>query len=104
MCCANDNILSFHFQAGRKVSGLNGGELPIQVGYQPALASELAALEETDSPAPPRGAITSIPALCMFQLNDFTDPAAVHLRSVTSSIPQFCLSRKRASQGFILLI
>jgi len=52
------------------------GELPSKVGYQPALASELAALEERIS-STSSGAITSIQAVYV-PADDFTDPAAVH--------------------------
>ena len=89
-----DNIYRF-IQAGQEVSGLMG-ELPSKVGYQPALASELAALEERIS-STSSGAITSIQAVYV-PADDFTDPAAVHTFGHLSST--ILLSRKRASQGF----
>ncbi len=89
-----DNIFRF-IQAGQEVSGLMG-LLPSRLGYQPTLASDLAALEEricnTTS-----GAITSIQAVYV-PADDFTDPSASHTFShLTASI---VLSRKRASEGF----
>lgn len=52
-----DNIFRF-VQAGSEVSGL----MPSRVGYQPTLATELAALEERIT-STSRGAITSIQAV-----------------------------------------
>lgn len=52
-----DNIFRF-VQAGSEVSGLMG-RMPSRVGYQPTLATELAALEERIT-STKRGAITSI--------------------------------------------
>ena len=89
-----DNIYRF-IQAGQEVSGLMG-ELPSRVGYQPTLASELAALEERIS-STGSGAITSVQAVYV-PADDFTDPAAVHTFSHLSA--SIVLSRKRASQGF----
>jgi F-type H+-transporting ATPase subunit beta len=88
-----DNIYRF-IQAGMEVSGLLG-RMPSRLGYQPTMATELAALEErianTDS-----GAITSIQAVYV-PADDFTDPAAVHAFSHLSG--SIVLSRKRASDG-----
>ncbi|HSG89515.1 MAG TPA: F0F1 ATP synthase subunit beta [Pseudomonadales bacterium] len=88
-----DNIFRF-IQAGMEVSGLMG-RMPSRLGYQPTMATELAALEEriasTDS-----GAITSIQAVYV-PADDFTDPAAVHTFSHLSA--SIVLSRKRASEG-----
>jgi F-type H+-transporting ATPase subunit beta len=89
-----DNIYRF-IQAGQEVSGLMG-ELPSRVGYQPTLASELAALEERISSSR-RGAITSVQAVYI-PADDFTDPAAVQTFSHLSA--SIVLSRHRASQGF----
>lgn len=89
-----DNIYRF-IQAGQEVSGLMG-ELPSRVGYQPTLASELAALEERIT-STRSGAITSVQAVYV-PADDFTDPAAVHTFSHLSA--SIVLSRKRASQGF----
>jgi len=88
-----DNIFRF-IQAGMEVSGLLG-QMPSRLGYQPTLATELAALEErianTDA-----GAITSIQAVYV-PADDLTDPAAVHTFSHLSA--SIVLSRKRASEG-----
>lgn len=89
-----DNIYRF-IQAGQEVSGLMG-ELPSRVGYQPTLASELAALEERIT-STGDGAITSVQAVYV-PADDFTDPAAVHTFAHLSA--SIVLSRKRASQGF----
>jgi F-type H+/Na+-transporting ATPase subunit beta len=88
-----DNIFRF-IQAGSEVSGLMG-QMPSQLGYQPTMGSELAALQErianTDS-----GAITSIQAVYV-PADDFTDPAAVHTFSHLSA--SIVLSRERAGEG-----
>jgi F-type H+-transporting ATPase subunit beta len=89
-----DNIFRF-IQAGAEVSGLMG-QLPSRVGYQPTLATELAALEERICNTA-TGAITSIQAVYV-PADDFTDPAAVHTFSHLSA--SIVLSRKRASEGF----
>ncbi|HEY9639277.1 MAG TPA: F0F1 ATP synthase subunit beta [Coleofasciculaceae cyanobacterium] len=89
-----DNIFRF-IQAGSEVSGLMG-QLPSRVGYQPTLATELAALEERICNTA-MGAITSIQAVYV-PADDFTDPAAVHTFSHLSA--SIVLSRKRASEGF----
>jgi F-type H+-transporting ATPase subunit beta len=88
-----DNIFRF-VQAGSEVSGLMG-RMPSRVGYQPTLATELAALEERIT-STKRGAITSIQAVYV-PADDFTDPAAAHIFSHLSS--SVVLSRKRASEG-----
>lgn len=89
-----DNIFRF-IQAGQEVSGLMG-ELPSRVGYQPTLATELAALQERIS-STTTGAITSVQAVYV-PADDFTDPAAVHTFGHLSA--SIVLSRKRASEGF----
>lgn len=89
-----DNIFRF-IQAGQEVSGLMG-ELPSRVGYQPTLATELAALEERIT-STTTGAITSVQAVYV-PADDFTDPAAVHTFGHLSA--SIVLSRKRASEGF----
>ena len=72
------------------------GLLPSRLGYQPTLASDLAALEERICNTT-TGAITSIQAVYV-PADDFTDPSASHTFShLTASI---VLSRKRASEGF----
>jgi F-type H+/Na+-transporting ATPase subunit beta len=89
-----DNIFRF-IQAGQEVSGLMG-LLPSRLGYQPTLATDLAALEERICNTT-TGAITSIQAVYV-PADDFTDPSASHTFShLTASI---VLSRKRASEGF----
>ncbi len=91
-----DNIFRF-IQAGMEVSGLMG-QMPSRLGYQPTMGTELSKLEErianTDT-----GAITSIQAVYV-PADDLTDPAAVHTFSHLSA--SIVLSRKRASEGFIL--
>lgn len=88
-----DNIFRF-VQAGMEVSGLMG-ELPSRVGYQPTLATDLAALQEricsTNS-----GSITSVQAVYV-PADDFTDPAAVHTFAHLSA--SIVLSRRRAAEG-----
>jgi F-type H+-transporting ATPase subunit beta len=88
-----DNIFRF-VQAGSEVSGLMG-RMPSRVGYQPTLATELAALEERIA-STSQGAITSIQAVYV-PADDFTDPAAAHIFSHLSA--SVVLSRKRASEG-----
>ncbi len=88
-----DNIFRF-VQAGSEVSGLLG-RMPSRVGYQPTLATELAALEERIA-STRNGAITSIQAVYV-PADDFTDPAAAHIFSHLSA--SVVLSRKRASEG-----
>lgn len=88
-----DNIFRF-VQAGSEVSGLLG-RMPSRVGYQPTLATELAALQERIS-STQRGSITSIQAVYV-PADDFTDPAAAQIFSHLSA--SVVLSRKRASEG-----
>ena len=88
-----DNVFRF-VQAGAEVSGLLGN-MPSRVGYQPTLATELAALQERIT-STRRGAITSVQAVYV-PADDFTDPAAVHIFSHLSA--SVVLSRKRASEG-----
>ena len=88
-----DNVFRF-IQAGAEVSTLLG-RLPSRLGYQPTLATELAALEERIATTE-TGAITSIQAVYV-PADDFTDPAAVHTFSHLSA--SIVLSRKRASEG-----
>jgi F-type H+-transporting ATPase subunit beta len=88
-----DNIFRY-VQAGSEVSGLLG-RLPSEVGYQPTLADEMAALEERI--ATRKGAaITSIQAVYV-PADDLTDPAVaqafVHLDA------SIVLSRSLAAQG-----
>jgi F-type H+-transporting ATPase subunit beta len=88
-----DNIFRF-VQSGTEVSGLMG-RIPSRVGYQPTLASELAALEERICSS--AGAtITSVQAVYV-PADDLTDPSATHIFAHLSA--SIVLSRKRASQG-----
>lgn len=88
-----DNIFRY-VQAGSEVSGLLG-RLPSEVGYQPTLADEIAALEERIATAN-GSAITSIQAVYV-PADDLTDPAVaqtfVHLDA------SIVLSRYQAAQG-----
>ncbi len=68
-----DNIFRFA-QAGSEVSALLG-RIPSAVGYQPTLASELAALQERIT-STKKGSITSIQAVFV-PADDYTDPAPV---------------------------
>jgi F-type H+-transporting ATPase subunit beta len=88
-----DNIFRF-IQAGSEVSGLLG-QLPSRLGYQPGLATELAALEERICNTPSAG-ITSVQAVYV-PADDFSDPAAVHTFGHLSA--SIVLSRRRASEG-----
>jgi F-type H+/Na+-transporting ATPase subunit beta len=88
-----DNIFRF-IQAGAEVSGLLG-RMPSQLGYQPTLATELAALEERIC-STRHGSITSVQAVYV-PADDFTDPAAVSTFGHLSA--SIVLSRDRAAQG-----
>lgn len=88
-----DNIFRF-VQAGSEITGMMG-RMPSRVGYQPTLATELAALQERIT-STSSGAITSIQAVYV-PADDFTDPAAAHIFSHLSA--SVVLSRKRASEG-----
>lgn len=89
-----DNVFRF-VQSGTEVSGLMG-RIPSRVGYQPTLATELAALEERICSSR-SGSITSVQAVYV-PADDLTDPAATHIFAHLSA--SIVLSRKRASQGF----
>ena len=88
-----DNIFRFS-QAGSEVSALLG-RIPSAVGYQPNLASEMAALQERIT-STNKGSITSIQAVYV-PADDYTDPAPAttfaHLDSTIS------LERKLSEQG-----
>ncbi len=88
-----DNIFRY-VQAGSEVSGLLG-RLPSEVGYQPTLADDLAALEERVASVG-GAAITSVQAVYV-PADDPTDPAVaqtfVHLDA------SIVLSRAQAAQG-----
>lgn len=68
-----DNIFRFA-QAGSEVSALLG-RIPSAVGYQPTLASEMAALQERIT-STQKGSITSLQAVYV-PADDYTDPAPV---------------------------
>ncbi len=88
-----DNIFRFS-QAGSEVSALLG-RIPSAVGYQPNLASEMAALQERIT-STTKGSITSIQAVYV-PADDYTDPAPAttfaHLDSTIS------LERRLSEQG-----
>ncbi|MGD2112076.1 MAG: F0F1 ATP synthase subunit beta [Gammaproteobacteria bacterium] len=88
-----DNVFRF-VQSGTEVSGLMG-RIPSRVGYQPTLATELAALEERICSSR-SGSITSLQAVYV-PADDLTDPSATHIFAHLSA--SIVLSRKRASQG-----
>jgi len=88
-----DNIFRF-IQAGSEVSALMG-HIPSQMGYQPTMSSELAALQNRIG-STPSGAITAIQAVYV-PADDFTDPAVVH--TFTHLSTSIVLSRERASLG-----
>jgi F-type H+-transporting ATPase subunit beta len=88
-----DNIFRF-VQSGMEVSGLLG-RIPSRVGYQPTLATELAALEERICSSH-NASITSVQAVYV-PADDLTDPSATHIFAHLSA--SIVLSRKRASQG-----
>jgi F-type H+-transporting ATPase subunit beta len=89
-----DNILRY-LQAGCEVSGLLG-RLPAELGYQPTLASDLAALEARIVSTGYWAGITSVQAIYV-PADDLTDPAVAHcfLHLDTSIF----LSRDRAARG-----
>jgi F-type H+-transporting ATPase subunit beta len=88
-----DNIFRFS-QAGSEVSALMG-RVPSAVGYQPNLATEMAALQERIT-STKKGSITSIQAVYV-PADDYTDPAPAttfaHLDSTIS------LDRRLSEQG-----
>ena len=88
-----DNIFRFT-QAGAEVSALLG-RLPSAVGYQPTLATDMAALQERISTTQ-KGSITSVQAVYV-PADDLTDPApATAFAHLDATI---VLSRKQASMG-----
>ncbi len=88
-----DNVFRF-VQAGSEISGLLG-RLPSQVGYQPTLASEVAALQERIT-STHRGSVTAIQAVYV-PADDLTDPAAAATFSHLDAT--ITLSRRLASEG-----
>jgi F-type H+-transporting ATPase subunit beta len=88
-----DNVFRY-VQAGAEVSGLLG-RLPSEVGYQPTLADDLAALEERVAAAG-SAAITSVQAVYV-PADDLTDPAVAHtFAHLDASI---VLARAMAARG-----
>ena len=88
-----DNIFRFA-QAGSEVSALLG-RIPSAVGYQPTLASEMAALQERIT-STKKGSITSIEAVYV-PADDYTDPAPVATFSHLDA--SLNLERSLAEQG-----
>jgi len=87
-----DNIFRFT-QAGSEVSALLG-RMPSAVGYQPNLATEMAALQERIT-STKKGSITSLQAVYV-PADDYTDPAPAttfaHL-DATTELPRDIASR-----------
>lgn len=88
-----DNIFRFA-QAGSEVSALLG-RIPSAVGYQPTLASEMAALQERIT-STNKGSITSIQAVYV-PADDYTDPAPVTTFSHLDA--SITLERSLSEQG-----
>jgi len=88
-----DNVFRF-VQAGAEVSGLLG-RLPSRVGYQPTLASEVAALQERIASVG-GAAVTAIEAVYV-PADDFTDPAVTTIAAHVDSM--VVLSRAMAAEG-----
>ena len=88
-----DNVFRF-VQAGSEVSGLLGRS-PSRVGYQPTLATEVAALQERIASVA-GAAITAIEAVYV-PADDFTDPAVTAISSHLDSV--IVLSRTMAAEG-----
>jgi F-type H+-transporting ATPase subunit beta len=88
-----DNVFRY-VQAGSEVSGLLG-RLPSRVGYQPTLASEVAALHERIASVGGQ-AVTAIEAVYV-PADDFTDPAVTAISSHLDSV--IVLSRSMTAEG-----
>jgi len=88
-----DNVFRF-VQAGSEVSGLLG-RLPSRVGYQPTLATEVAALHERIASVS-GVSVTAIEAVYV-PADDFTDPAVTAISSHLDSL--IVLSRSMAAEG-----
>jgi F-type H+-transporting ATPase subunit beta len=88
-----DNVFRF-VQAGSEISGLLG-RLPSRVGYQPTLATEVAALQERIASVA-GASITAIEAVYV-PADDFTDPAVTAISSHLESA--IVLSRGMAAEG-----
>ncbi len=88
-----DNVFRF-VQAGAEVSGLLG-RLPSRVGYQPTLATEVAALQERITSVG-GASVTAIEAVYV-PADDFTDPAVTTIAAHVDSMVM--LSRSMAAEG-----
>jgi len=88
-----DNVYRF-VQAGSEVSGLLG-RMPSRVGYQPTLATEVAALQERIASVA-GASVTAIEAVYV-PADDFTDPAVTAISSHLDSV--VVLSRQMAAEG-----
>jgi F-type H+-transporting ATPase subunit beta len=88
-----DNVFRF-VQAGAEISGLLGRS-PSRVGYQPTLATEVAALQERIASVA-GAAITAIEAVYV-PADDFTDPAVTAISAHLDSV--IVLSRGMAAEG-----
>lgn len=88
-----DNVFRF-VQAGAEVSGLLG-RMPSRVGYQPTLATEVAALQERIASVGD-ASITAIEAVYV-PADDFTDPAVTTIATHVDSM--VVLSRAMAAEG-----
>lgn len=88
-----DNVFRF-VQAGAEVSGLLG-RMPSRVGYQPTLASEVAALQERIVSVG-NVSVTAIEAVYV-PADDFTDPAVTTIAAHVDSM--VVLSRAMAAEG-----
>jgi F-type H+-transporting ATPase subunit beta len=88
-----DNIFRF-VQAGSEVSGLLG-RLPSRMGYQPTLATEVAAMQERIASVT-GASVTAIEAVYV-PADDFTDPAVTAISSHLESA--IVLSRSMAAEG-----
>ncbi|MCW6512184.1 F0F1 ATP synthase subunit beta [Lichenifustis flavocetrariae] len=89
-----DNVFRF-VQAGAELSSLLG-RLPSRIGYQPTLATEVAALQERIASVA-GAAVTAIQAVYV-PADDFTDPAVTAISSHMDSM--IVLSRDLAAAGF----
>ncbi len=89
-----DNVFRF-VQAGGEISSMLG-RLPSRVGYQPTLASEVAALQERIASVA-GASVTAIQAVYV-PADDFTDPAVTAISTHMDST--IVLSRGLAAEGF----
>ena len=88
-----DNVFRF-VQAGSEVSGLLG-RLPSRVGYQPTLATEVAALQERIASVA-GASITAIQAVYV-PADDFTDPAVTTISAISTA--RSCCRARMAAEG-----